>query len=368
MIDNVNGGFYGRINGLNNLIPDAEKGIILNSRILWSFSAAFNHYKYPSFFDLAERTFEYMIKHFLDHQRGGVYWMLDYKGKPTESKKQIYAQAFAIYGLVEFYKASNSKLALDHAIDLYQLIEKHSFDKKLNGYIEALDTDWKPLADVRLSEKDLNAEKTMNTHLHILEAYTHLYRYWNDKTLHTQLKNLILLMMDKFISDKNNFLLFFDKQWNLLSDEISYGHDIEGSWLLYEAAEVLGDKEIISRARKVAIDMVDAAIDGMDYDGGMMNEGRGESVIDTDKHWWPQAEALVGFVNAWQLTGKDKYIMYAERVWGFILTKMVDHENGEWFWKVSREGEVDPVEDKAGPWKCPYHNSRALLEIMHRLS
>jgi mannobiose 2-epimerase len=368
MVDNEQGGFYGRRDGYDHLESHADKGVILNTRILWTFSKAANVMDDPNFKKIADRAYHYIIRYFVDPEFRGVYWMVDYKGNPVAMKKQIYAQAFAIYALVEYFRATGRKQSLDLAVDLFHLIENYSFDKKENGYLEAFDREWNLLEDLRLSDKDANEKKTMNTHLHVLEAYTNLYRSWKDPFLAKQLKNLIIVFRDKIISKTNHFNLFFDEHWNVRSHEISFGHDIEGSWLLFEAAEVLGDKKLIDEIKEICVSMVEETLQkGTDVDGSVMNEGDVHGISDTDKHWWPQAEALVGFVNAWQLSANDKYLEAAIKNWRFIQEKLIDKERGEWHWRVSRGGVVYREEDKAGPWKCPYHNGRAMLELMMRL-
>jgi mannobiose 2-epimerase len=273
-----------------------------------------------------------------------------------------------MYALTEYFLLTQKKEALEKSIQIFYLIEKYSFDLDFNGYFEAFDRHWNLLADLRLSIKDANEKKTMNTHLHVLEAYTNLYRCWKDPVLKKQLRNLIVVFRDKIIDAHHHFQLFFDEQWNVKSHEISFGHDIEGSWLLFEASEVLGDYDLITELKETSVKMVDITIrEGMDSDGGIMNEAGHNGVNDTDKHWWPQSEAIVGLVNAWQLTGEDRYLKTANQVWSFIKNNLIDHEAGEWHWRVSRSGNVFREEDKAGPWKCPYHNGRAALEILRRL-
>ena len=368
MVDEENGGFYGRRDGYDHLEPKADKAIILNTRILWTFSHAVVVLDDRNFKRVADRAYQYITKYFLDLNAKGVYWMVDYQGKPVNTKKQIYAQAFAIYAFVEYFKASGKKESLEHAIDLFRLIEKYSFDTQENGYLEAFDREWNLLDDLRLSDKDANEKKTMNTHLHVLEAYTTLYQAWKDPFLAKQLKNLIILFRDKIVSKTRHFNLFFDEHWNVKSHEISYGHDIEGSWLLVEAAEALGDKKLLQEIRELCLAMVEETLQhGFDEDGGLMNEANQQGLIDSDKHWWPQAEALVGLVNAWQLSANDKYLEAAIRNWRFIQDKLIDKEFGEWFWRVNRKGEINRTEDKSGPWKCPYHNGRAMLELINRL-
>ncbi|MEQ8581498.1 MAG: AGE family epimerase/isomerase [Marinoscillum sp.] len=367
MVDDEQGGFYGRIDGHGQLHPQADKAIILNTRILWTFSAAFQLTRDPLHKQMADRAYRYILDHFMDQEAGGVYWTVDYTGKVVSDKKQVYAQAFAIYAFSEYYKIAPQSQALKHAVTLYNLLETHSLDKKDNGYLEAFDRQWGELSDVRLSDKDMNATKTMNTHLHVLEAYTNLLMVWDDSGLRERLKNLIELMSTRFISASDHFNLFFNNQWELQSHEISFGHDIEGSWLLCEAAEVHGEAALITSTKALAIRMTGASLEGMDEDGGLMNEAGPEGLTDTDKHWWPQAEALVGLVNAWQITADERYLTQADKTWSFIKARLIDPK-GEWHWRVTRAGQVILDEDKAGPWKCPYHNGRALLELRKRLS
>ena len=365
MVDPM-GGFYGRIDGQGKLHEQADKAVILNTRILWTYSAAYQITGNPKHKLMADRAYEYIAKYFIDFKNGGVFWSLDNQGQVVSDKKQTYAQAFAIYALSEYHKINEYKRAKDFCLRIFELMEEHTYDVLNNGYLEALSAQWGKLADVRLSDKDMNADKTMNTHLHVLEAYTNLYRIWPDQKLKGRLKNLIEVMLDRFVNDQGHFNLFFTDKWELLSHEISFGHDIEGAWLLCEAAEVLGDEELIERVNQIAIKMTDAALKGLDTDGGLMNEAGPDGIIDDDKHWWPQAEALVGLINAWQITGNEEYMVQMKRVWTFIRTYIMD-KDGEWHWKVNRHGDIDYQEDKAGPWKCPYHNGRAMIEIMNRL-
>lgn len=367
-VDNKNGGFYGTILSSGVPVKDANKGAILNGRILWSFSAAYNFNKNPEYLKAADRAFDYLSEFFIDKKNSGVYWELDYTGKPVNTRKQAYALGFAIYGLSEYYKASGNQKSLDLAQELFWTIEKHLLDKKDGGYIEALSENWEPLEDMRLSLKDANEPKSMNTHLHILEPYTNLYRYWKNPILADSIRKLVRIFLDKIIDNKTaHFNLFFDMDWKVKSSIVSYGHDIEGSWLLYEAAEELGDHQLIEEVKAMALRMVDVTREeGADSDGSIFYE-REANFLDTDKHWWPQAEAMVGYVNAWQLTGNKKYMDEAEKVWNFIKLRIIDHEIGEWFWKVDRKGEPYISEEKAGFWKCPYHNTRSLIEVVTRL-
>ena len=366
MIDYEHKGFYGRIDGSNQLVADAPKSAILNTRILWSFAAVYNHFGDQQYKILATRAFDYLRNYLVDDEFGGVFWLLDHKGVPIETKKQVYAHAFAIYALSEFYQSTQNRIALELARSIYELIESHSFDSNKNGYLEAFNRGWGFLPDQRLSEKDANEAKTMNTHLHVLEAYTRLFQIWPDAELAKKLENLIELFLQQFINESGYFNLFFDEEWNLRSHTQSFGHDIEGGWLLLRAAEVLGYPELIISCQEAAITLTEAALKGMDQDGGLMYEGDKSQVTNKEKHWWPQAEALVGLVNAHQLSGDAKYLELADQNWNFIFRNLIDPE-GEWHWMVNANGVVDHQEDKAGPWKAPYHNTRAMLELMVRL-
>ena len=368
MTDTENGGFYGRINGAGELISGENKGGILNARILWTFSSAYFHEKNPEYLEMANRSKDFILKHFFDTEFGGTYWTISFDGKPVDTKKQIYSQAFFIYALAEYYRATATSQSLEKAIELFHLIEKFSFDKTRNGYFEAFSREWQPLEDLRLSEKDANESKTMNTHLHILEAYTNLYRVWKDKTLETQIENLVRLFLNRIVDSETFHLnLFFDDDWTCKSSIISYGHDIEASWLIYEAAEVLGKTELLEKAKWFCEKIVKASEEGLQPDGGLIYEKDPHcGHLDTDRHWWVQAEAVVGFLNAYELTSEKKYIEKASACWQYIKNNLVDHQNGEWFWSVFGDGVVNRRDDKAGFWKCPYHNSRACLETIKR--
>lgn len=369
MVDHKNGGFYGRIDGQNMVHPQADKGVILNSRLLWTFAAMYRFKPTAIYQEMATRAFQYISKNFIDADQGGVYWRVDYLGNPIDKKKQIYAQAFAIYGISEYFRAFADPKSLDMAINLFEKIEINSFDQQHNGYYEAYSQNWQLLDDLRLSEKDANEKKSMNTHLHVLEAYTNLYRVWPETRLKRQLINLIQVFLDKILDTETyHFHLFFDEVWQVRSTTISYGHDVEGSWLLQEAAEAIGDQELIFNVKETALKMVDVALqEGFASDGGIYYEKEGEET-DTDKHWWPQAEALVALINAWQISNEQKYLKKAIKSWDFIQKHLVDNKNGEWFNKVDNRGKILSGEDKAGFWKCPYHNSRACIEVIQRLS
>ncbi|MEJ5993807.1 AGE family epimerase/isomerase [Pedobacter sp. Du54] len=364
-IDEEQGGFFGEVSNDNQALRGEPKGIVLNSRILWTFSAAFLLKGRLEDLAIAKRAFEYMVDYFYDLPNGGFYWSLSADGKMLAGKKQIYGQAFAIYGLAEYFKATGDEKALELAKETFQLIEKHSFDPLHLGYIEAFDQTWQSLADLRLSDKDLNAEKSMNTHLHIVEAYANLYGIWKDERLAKAIKDL-LFVFKKHIIIGSSLSLFFSTAWQPLSAIVSFGHDIEAAWLLQECAEILADEEEIAFFKSIALQITDATIKGVDGDGGMYYEYDASThhLVD-EKHWWPQAEAMVGFFNAFQLTGNSEYLTKSIKTWSFIFTKLRDHDNGEWFWGIYRNGTLMD-ENKGGFWKCPYHNGRACMEILKR--
>jgi mannobiose 2-epimerase len=372
MIDEEKGGFYGRRNGYDELVAHADKGIILNTRILWTFSQASRVVKeqkeVADYLRIADRAYDYICEYFIDRENGGLYWMVNNEGNPVYTKKQIYAQAFGIYAFTEYYLATKNQKALDLAITLFELIEKYSFDKTAGGYFEAFDRDWAPLEDLRLSEKDANESKTMNTHLHVLEAYTNLLRCWENAKLERQLIKLITLFNTTIINKEHHLQLFFDDNWQVKSDIISFGHDIEASWLLVEAATETKDQLLIQQTKEQAVKIVDAVIsEGTNTYGALINEIH-HGTADTDLHWWPQAEAMVGFHEAYHITGDQQYLNRMETLWHFIKNNIVDHENGEWHWRLTEDNTIVRSEDKAGPWKCPYHNGRACMELMKRLT
>ncbi|HAN79412.1 MAG TPA: N-acyl-D-glucosamine 2-epimerase [Bacteroidales bacterium] len=361
------GGFFGQINCENNSF-DAPRGGVLNARILWTFSAAFNRHQNAEYLETANHAYNYLIKHFIDNEFGGIYWKLDSEGKPIETKKQIYALAFGMYALVEYYLASDVSESLLLALELHQLIEKHSFDNEKNGYFEAFSKEWNKLDDLRLSDKDENVAKTLNTHLHILEAYTRLHSTYKDTALNKQLENLVEIHLEKMLDwETGHFRLFFDVDWNLKSELISFGHDIEAAWLIYEAAKETENLNLIEKSIKALKIIADATIySGLAADGSLYYEKTLEHT-DKDRHWWAQAEAMTGFWYAYQITNDKIYLEKVFKLWEFIKNHIIA-TNGEWYWSVNDKMEVNTMEGKAGFWKCPYHNSRTMLILTKSIS
>lgn len=371
-LDHRNGGFIGKMAFDGTIHPEAEKGGVLNARILWTFSAAANFYKNRKapIGGLGAVAYHYINQHFRDKTNGGVYWSVDAQGKPVSTRKQIYGLAFTIYGLTEYYRATQEQEALDFAIALFELIEKHSFDAQKGGYWEAFSQDWTLLDDLRLSDKDRNDPKTMNTHLHIIEAYVNLYRVWPHERVEKQIRHL-LDVFEKYIinAETGHLKLFFDAQWNATSQAMSFGHDIEASWLLHEAAEVLHDAELTKKWEKIALRIADAAAEGFNNDGSLNHEfDPATQHADTHREWWVTAEGMVGYLNAFYLSGDARYLGYVAQLWTFAKTHLINPELGEWDWGVYADYTPMHTEDRMGFWKCPYHNARACMEILKRIS
>lgn len=388
MVDRENGGFYGRIDGQGRLHPQAEKGAILNARILWAFAAAYRvmddgtkgahetYRSHESYLTMATRAKDYLVEHFIDKEYGGVYWSVDYQGRPLDTKKQFYAIGFAIYGLSEYVRATGDREALDYALKLYDSIEEHALDREHNGYIEACTREWGEIADMRLSELDANYPKSQNTHLHIIEPYTNLLRCLKEQhvdqrraDVEASLRNLIDIFTDRILNPETHHLdLFFEMDWTRGAGQLeSYGHDIECSWLIHEAALVLGDQQVLDKVERVVQEVAKASEKGLRPDGAMIHEANLDTGhVDDDLHWWVQAENVVGWVNIYQHFGDASAFEKAAACWQYIKDNLIDWDGGEWFWSRHPDGTLNTVDDKAGFWKCPYHNSRMCLEVIER--
>jgi mannobiose 2-epimerase len=368
-VDRRQGGFFGAVSVDGRPDPSAGKGGVLNARILWTFSAALRRRPEPLYREMADRAFDYLLEHFWDPEHSGLYWEVDHLGRMLQGRKQTYGQAFGIYALVEYFRATGVRDALDRAMRLFEDIETHALDPSNGGYWEARGRDWQPIDDIRLSDLDLNAPFSMNNHVHLLEAYTTLALVCEDPRPRARLRALLELMLDRILdAQSGHLILFFDEHWRPMSGVISYGHDIETSWLICEAAGVVGDPALTSRAQAAAVKMADAVLaDGYDAElGGVYTERTAEGYLKTDKEWWPQAEAVVGYLNAYQISGREEHLAAAIKTWDFIDAFVIDRRDGEWYTYVSREGVAAPGLTKVDFWKCPYHDARAMLEIMER--
>ncbi len=375
-VDQKNGGFYGTING-KNIGIDSVKSAVATARILWGFSSAIefleahpelpNRKEYITKLEpLCRRAYEYLIANLWDKKYGGVYWNVSATGQPDEPKKQIYAHSFFVYGMSEYFRATSFKPALEWARKGFDAIIDHSYDSKNGGYVEAYNQDWSETDQYILSDGD--RRKSMNTHLHLLECFANLYRVDKSEKVRFHLQHCLEIMLDHIIGkDKTRMTLFFTDDWQLRDKAISYGHDIEASWLVLEAAEILGNEHLIEYCKDKCLAMARDAAEGLQSDKGMIYEFNPENGHSkSSRDWWVMAEAMVGFYNAYQLSKKIHYLEKAENCWQFIKDYLIDHEGGEWWGGVNAEHELTGT-TKASPWKAPYHNLRSCMEIYRRI-
>lgn len=369
--DIVNGGFFGRISFDGTGISDAPKSLVLNSRILWTFSASYRMFGISLFLETAERAFDYILTHFIkkDPVFEGGYWLLNSDGSVREAvgNMQTYGQSFLLYAFSEYAAVSNNPAAYQYAELMFNFIDERC--RLGNVYTE------KP----NQNKKD-KFMLSMNTHLHIIEAITNYFRQCKDKRAETTLVNLIELFLNTIYNKKTHHQnMFFSDDGIPLSDKISYGHDIEFSWLLTEAAEVLRENGtnplqaalLYDRCVVCVSEVADSVYrEGIDTKcGALFDEGTPNyEIIHQNKIWWIQAEAVVGFFNAWQLCGDNRYLDAARDVMDYIDRNISDREYGEWYSSGIDSSPKSKVGYKADEWKCPYHNSRMALEIISRIN
>ena len=363
--DEENGGFYGYLSYDLKLDKKAVKGCILNSRILWFFSNAYMVLGDSSLLESAEHAYQFLKKYCVDKEFGGVFWSLTYDGTPEDTTKHTYNQAFAIYALASYYDASKNQEALEIAWKLYELVESKCKDEY--GYLEAFTRDFKPEENDKLSENGVIAEKTMNTLLHVFEAYTELYRVTKEEKVAGQIRFMMDIIKDKvFNKEIGRQEVFFDKTWNTLIDLYSFGHDIETAWLVDRGLEVLDDKAYTKMLSPITKTITENIYNRAYIDHSLVNESE-NGVVDTTRVWWVQAEAVVGFLNGYQKQGDRKYLEAAEDIWNYIKTCFIDKRSGsEWFWSVN-EDHVPNEKAIVEPWKCPYHNGRMCFEVIRRM-
>lgn len=366
MKDSEYGGFYGYMGYDLAIDKKAVKGCILNSRILWFFSNAFLTLGEDALLKEARHAFLFLKEHFLDREYGGVYWSLSYDGRPEDDTKHTYSQAFAIYALSSYYDASGDGEALEIARSLIRLVEDKCRDEY--GYLEAFTRDFHPEDNDKLSENGVMAEKTMNTLLHIFEAYMEFYRVTKEEQVADRLKYMLGLMADRIYNQElGRQEVFFDRTWNSLIDLYSYGHDIETAWLVDRGLKILDDRACTERLAPITEAITENIYNRAYTDHSLANEAE-NGVVDTTRVWWVQAEAVVGFLNGYQKNPeKSEYLRAAEDIWGYIREYMIDKREGsEWFsgLDVDRKPLGKPIAD---PWKCPYHNGRMCFEVIRRL-
>lgn len=365
--DDEFGGYYGYMDYDLNVDKEAVKGCILNSRITWFFSAAYKQLQDESLLEEAKHGYAFMKDHCFDKENGGVFWSVKYDGTPEDTTKHTYNQAFSIYALSDYYEASGDPEALELALQQFHLIEEKCTDEI--GYKEAFDRSFHEVDNDKLSENGVMAEKTMNTLLHVFEAYTELYRVSKNE----EVKKRLEWIFEEFANKVYNPALhrqevFFDKNMNTILDLYSYGHDIETSWLLDYGVEVLGEQKYKDLITPITDDML-ANLYQVAFDGHSLNNECDRGVVNTTSIWWVQAETVLGFVNgALKHPEIKEYMMAARSEWDYIQEHMIDpREGSEWFWDVDKNGEATDKKPIVEPWKCPYHNGRMCLEIIRRL-
>lgn len=365
--DNEKGGFYGSVDYELSVNKAADKGCILHSRILWFYSNAYMLLKDRTLLENARHAYEFITSKCIDLQRGGIFWSVTADGVPADTQKHTYNQAFAVYALSSYYAASGDKTALDKALALYDIIETKCRDD--GGYLEAFDAEWKPFANDKLSENGVMADRTMNTLLHVMEAYTELYRVSEDERVKDRLEWILGEFADRvYIPEKRQLGVFFDFDMNSLIDLHSFGHDIEAAWLIDRSCEVLGNAALTEKMSKITAALEERIYETALSDGHINNECC-KGVVDTRRVWWIQAEGVVGFYNAWQKRPeKTEYFETASGLWEYIKKYIIDERSGEWFNELISEEQPDKTLEMAGEWKCPYHNGRMCIEMIRRCS
>ena len=363
--DDENGGFYGYKGFDLRTDKNAEKGVILHSRILWFYSSCYLILGDPECLDNAEHCYDFMRKNCIDPVNGGVYWMLNADGSVSDSMKHPYCMAFFIYALSAYYEASKDEGALKLALEIFETIEKNCTDDV--AYLESMSADWKLIPNEELSENGLMADKTMNTTLHLIEAYTELFRMSGDERVLNRLKFLMNIMLEKiYFRPEHRLLVFFDRELNVIGDIHSYGHDIEATWLLDRACEVIGDEELTARVSEMNEAIVKNIAD-IAFENGALNNERDKDKINKIRVWWVQAEGVTGFLNAYRKYGDKRYLEISDAIWEYIKSDIIDkREGGEWYSQILENGSPDSKKATVDPWKCPYHNGRMCIEVMKR--
>ncbi len=365
MIDREFGGFYGYMDFDLKLDKKAVKGCILNSRILWFFSNVYLETGDTSVLPYARHAYEFLKTYCLDRTNGGIYWSMTYDGKVEDATKHTYNQAFAIYALASYYDASGVEEALGYAMELFHTIEDKC--RLGDGYGESYTINFIPNTNDKLSENNVIADKTMNTLLHVCEAYTELYRVCHDPEVEKRLRWATAEFYNTVYNPELHRLeVFFDADMNSIIDLHSYGHDIEATWLIDRALTVLNDKELSEKLAPMIMDLTEKIYEVAYENHSVMAEAE-NGVVLTTRIWWVQCEAIIGFWNAFQKSGNVWYQKAAEDIWQFVEEHLIDpRPNSEWYYDVDADGKPSSRLPILEPWKCPYHNGRMCLEIMHR--
>jgi mannobiose 2-epimerase len=309
------------------------------------------------------------VNHFLDEEYGGAYRTVNMKGEPEDTRKHTLTESYFIYAFAEYFRATGDQSALDMAIEIFELLEKHALDTTLNGYYEVFTRDWKRSHDLLIGENSPDDEKTMITHLHLVEAYAGLYRVWPEKRMEERLRNILHIFMNKIVDKETFHLIYFlDNNWNATSQIDSYGHDIEAAWLIVEAARLLNDPGLLEDVEKLSIKMAEGASEGIEPDGSMLTEkDLSTGHVVTIRSWWEQAESVIGYLNAYEITGDESYLDRSIKSWNYIKEYFIDREHGGWHALVTAAGEP-AGRDKANYWTCPYHNGRMGMEVIERIN
>lgn len=379
--DDEFGGYYGYLSYGLELDKQAFKGCILNSRITWFFSNVYLLYKNGLLSDEdfsrhgytaedvkkeAMHGYDFLYNKCIDKENGGIFWSLTYDGKPDDTTKHTYNQAFCIYALSSYYDAFGDGKALDLAAKLINIIETKCTDDL--GYLEARTITFEPESNEKLSENGVMADKTMNTLLHVFEAYSEYYRVTRDEKVGKRLEWIMDTFAEKVYNPKlHRQEVFFDREYNVIIDLHSYGHDIETAWLMDRGVKILGKKEYEDKMFPITKDLTDN-IYKIAFDGHSLANECEKGVVNEWRIWWVQAETVLGFLNgALADKTRSEYMDAAFAQWDFIKEYVWDKREGsEWFWEVKKDGTPDADQPIVEEWKCPYHNGRMCIEVIKR--
>lgn len=381
------GGFLTSYDRQGNPTGDGMKYIVSQARMIWGHSALYDYFpERKELLETAKQGVDFVIKHFWDSEFGGWIWTTDRKGNPINRCKVVYGASFMIYALSQYGLSSGDNRGQEYAIRTFDLLQKYAADAANGGYYENLEADWS------ISEDGYAAgdRKSLDIHMHLMEAFTTLYKLTCQEIHHRRLNEVINVILNYMVNMKsgcgwNQFDLAFHPipaiairhTWNddrggsrqfLDSQQTtSYGHNMELSWLLNRAAQVLGD--VPDRFHKITRLLCEHTLKyGIDYEnGGIYRDGLHEGpAVVLDKEWWQNCEVLVGFLDAFQITGNERCWEAFENCWEFANDRMINHAVGEWMQLLSRTGDVI-IGDMGNPWEVIYHTGRTLLECLGRL-